>query len=903
LDLLVLSIILLLLFLLFMLAYFREQRRNRQESVTSVAALLRAPDKGTRLYALNLLATYPLIEISVVEGPLWELMQDPDPEIRAVAGKLMGLLHPPEQLFRQLASSHLSEKLEAIEALAAIGSQKVYTALLEAAARAPEEAVRRAARAVLARAENTEALAFLIDTLSSPDEALRATAKDILRACGARALAAILASLHSPRKNQRAIAVELVGELGIREATEALVGALSDPVDEVRAKAAQALGRIGNPTTGTTAVLLRALTDSSSLVRDAAAVALAESGESHVLAALLEFLRHRQSSAHIGLPPAQLAQFLAHAFPAEPAVLEAWAALIADADENLLTYVATAMNAEAEGVKSEWLERYAGAHDELKRVLRAILIRLGQCGMRAPLQLAAHDHAPGKASLRAEAAQLMGEIVSADFAEDLFGLLSDPDARVRKAAAWAAGRVPHLAPIDGLCQALSDPEVEVRSEAARSLTMIAKLANTTAGMAPETVHQLVDQLGVGLLQAVNDPVTSVRAEVARALGFARLTAAVPALAAWALADESEEVRQAAAEALANLPAADTLPLLSEALSYQEPATRMRAAELLGKTASAEAVPHLIRSLQDEDAGVREQAGRALWEIGSAGMIDVLMVHLQSPDPKIRASIAGLVGKVRSEHALDGLVHALHDPNERVRAAVLNALAKYGPAANRHMTALLERLDDPDIYVRTRAARAILAVGEKDSASLEMLLRKLELTDPQILSEALEVALEMALTGATGPLASALTHPQGRTIAAEMLKTAQPDTLRTLLTRTRESKGEHQAILLGLLIETMKSIGTAGGYKQDLASLDVESRMAALEALSLLGTEEAARSAAEVLANDPAGEVRARAVLVLAKIAGEVAQTALRQAAQHDLDPEVKELARRHIRVATEPHRR
>ena len=876
----------------------QERRRSRQESLASVAALLRAPEKATRLNALNLLTSFPLVELSTIEAPLWELMKDPDPEVRAAAGRLMALLHPPAQLLRQLAGRQAAEKLQAIEGLAAVGGQKALAALLEAAGRASEEPVRQAAKAALARGESPEAFSFLILSLGSADPILRAAAKDVFKTYGLRALSPLLSALRDPRKALRTTAVELIGELGLQEGAEALVSLLSDPVDEVRAQAARALGRLSQAGSGTMAALQKALSDSSSLVQEEAAHALALRGDEASLVPLLEFLRRRlpRSAAR---PRPEAIQFISRNFPSDPAALSAWKSLFDAADETFLSVLAKAIEQSAEGVRQEWIERLPSLEGETKEMVRSLLIRLGKAGLREPFRAQVYDRSPRKASARAEVARLLGEIGTADFGEEIFALLSDPDSTVRREAAWSAGRIAHFATVDGLCQALSDPDAEVRTEAARSLTHLIEQAQGGTGLPQELTRQLVDQAGTGLLQAVNDPVNSVRAEVARALGLSRISSAIPSLVAWALGDENQQVREAAAEALVHMPPADAIPLLAEALSYKETSVRERAAEILGAVGDPGAVSHLIRSLQDESSQVRETAARSLWEIGSAGHGDALLVHLQSPDPKIRASIAGLLGKVKAEEALDGLAHLLRDPNEFVRAAVVNALARFGPIARRHLPALIERLEDPDAFVRSRAVKAIFALGQGEPQASQALAQAVKDEDPMVFSEAVGAMVELAAGGVLEPLAGVLLEPKARAAASELLANAEPATLRRLLAALREAKGEAQAGLLGLLTEAMKSLASIGGYdyKQDLASVDPGVRLAALEALSLFGTEGAAEAVAEVLRNDPVAEIRRRSAVILGRMPGAAAQEALHRAAQQDLDPEVREAARGHLRLS------
>jgi HEAT repeat protein len=884
--------------LLYRFVSAKSTHRARGEGIASIAVLLRSGEKTTRMSALKLLASFPPSDIQSVQDALWALLRDTDTEVRSAATRLMSTLYPQEQLLRQLAGKDVRTKLDAIELLAAVGNGKTLAALLETGARAPEEQIRQAARAALARSHDPETTVFLINSLGSRDAFLRGAAKEVFRMAGSNSLTALLAALRDPRKTIRATTASLIGDLAIRDAADALISTLTDPVDEVRGQAAQALGKLPNPGPATVSALLRALSDTSNRVREESATSLAEVGDPTALIPVLEFLRANHDPVSSQLPPAQVIQFIAGIFPHEPSALEAWSGLLSTANETLLHFIAQIMNQAPDIIKTRWLEQFPLISAETQGSIRVILHNLGLFGLSEPFRLALHDASPLKASMRAAAIRLMGEIGAVEFGEDLFAALSDTDAQVRRVAAWAAGRIPHFAAVDGLCQALSDPDTDVRIEAARSLTYLAEKVQRERETSTEAIDQLSDQLSAGLLQAVNDPVTSVRAEVAHALGAARLTAATPSLVAWALADEHEDVREAAADALTHMESSDTLPLLAEALSYTEPEVRTRAAELLGRIGDPAGVPHLIRSLQDSNAQVREKAGRALWELGSAGHDDVLMIHLQSPDPRIRGSIAGLLGKVRSERALDGLAHALRDPNEFVRAAVVNALARFGRLAIRHLPALVERMEDPDQFVRMRAARAILEVGDGDARAADAIRHVIDSGDSTIFSDAIDNVLEFAQNGHLEPLLVVVSDTRARGAIIERLGASRPERLRSLLTQAQSIRGEAQAMLLSLLMEAMKSIGSVDDYKQDLATVDPAARIASLDALSLLINEDATAVIADVLTHDPVAEVRRHAALLLARIPSDTAQTALRKAAENDLEEEVREVARSHVRLTS-----
>ncbi|NIM06654.1 MAG: hypothetical protein GTO55_09400, partial [Armatimonadetes bacterium] len=239
-----------------------------------------------------------------------------------------------------------------------------------------------------------------------------------------------------------------------------------------------------------------------------------------------------------------------------------------------------------------------------------------------------------------------------------------------------------------------------------------------------------------------------------------------------------------------------------------------------------------------------------------------------------------------------------DPNEFVRAAVVNAFANLGPLARRHLSALIERLEDPDAFVRARTVRAIFAVGESEPQVTEALAHAVEDEDPMVVAEALQAMLELAARGVLEPLAGVVSEPNLRKTACDLLAKSEASTLRLILTAAKETSGEIQVNLLGLLTETMKSFGSVEEYKKDLASAEASVRLAALEALSLFGIEEATEAVIEVLKNDPVAQVRQRAAMLLGQLPKENVQRVLIHAAEQDLDPDVRETARSQIRISS-----
>lgn len=119
-----------------------------------------------------------------------------------------------------------------------------------------------------------------------------------------------------------------------------------------------------------------------------------------------------------------------------------------------------------------------------------------------------------------------------------------------------------------------------------------------------------------LTDALSDPGDAVRGKAAEGLGRYGTAAdeALPALTGL-LQDESVGVRICAAYAVYRMGARQqALPVLIEALSYNNRGTPIVAADFLGELVVKEAIPALQRAAKNKDYHVRNAASRAITNI-------------------------------------------------------------------------------------------------------------------------------------------------------------------------------------------------------------------------------------------------------------------------------------------------
>jgi HEAT repeat protein len=266
------------------------------------------------------------------------------------------------------------------------------------------------------------------------------------------------------------------------------------------------------------------------------------------------------------------------------------------------------------------------------------------------------------------------------------GELNDSDAKVRRSAAFALGRMgaDSSVALPELARRLrEDKDAGVRDMAASAIGDIIKAARG-GGRASW------DDTGSTLVSALKN-------------------------------DGDARVRRSAAFALGSFgsPASEAVNTLREALRDQNASVRQNAAWALGQIgdASAGAVPSLCECLNDKDALVRRDAAGALGAVGKAGAAGVapLIALVKSePDEVVKKTaleaLSHLAGPEHRPHApgLEPLIEA-RDPEVALNAALV--LARIGgDEAKRGLPALRRALKDADPHVQELATAALANLG-------------------------------------------------------------------------------------------------------------------------------------------------------------------------------------------------
>jgi cyclophilin family peptidyl-prolyl cis-trans isomerase/HEAT repeat protein len=428
---------------------------------------------------------------------------------------------------------------------------------------------------------------------------------------------------------------------------------------------------------------------------------------------------------------------------------------------------------------------------------------------------------------------------------DLIRLVEDGEARIRRRAAIAIGRVGLPEAVPALVKLLQgDTDVEVRQMAAFALGLIGD---------PSAVEPL--------RLAVADPVPLVAGRAAEALGLLNDTASAPiigkmvathlsAAAAVAPDDSREEVGAAAdafrlgvyalarlkhydalaasvlgpdgqprlqwwpvAYALQRIEDKRALPALLMLARAESPTTLTFAVKGLGALRDPSAVPVLLPLLDASRATSAPtiQAIRAMGLIGDARGEPALtkLLYARGLNPMARAETLLALGDSAAVVSVDAFVDFLGDPLPTVRLAALQGFAKRDDDT---FLTVLSGLD-PDTHWSVRAGLAVILGSKDPERSLPRLTPMLADADARVVPSVLAALTKLKAPGLAKILFEHLAKEDVaiRAAAAASIGELKPE-------------GGVDALV--------------AAYKRGEADLVIDTRAAALEALSKYGVVEA-----------------------------------------------------------------
>lgn len=532
-------------------------------------------------------------------------------------------------------------------------------------------------------------------------------------------------------------AAVLLGDMGAKAAParEALAALLKEeptrekgPGDyfspnDIRAKAAYALGRIGAEPDETVTLLTAMLKHPDPEIRIWSALGLGEMGDRAQAAvpALIDRLTDEQMILRPG----------GCIYSAHPDHCAATA--LVGIGPPALPAIIAALNAEQAVVRQRMADAlwYVGS-ERAQPAVKALFQRL-------------HDP---DAAVRRTAVYVLGWIAPLDesLVPEIVPMIRDADPTVRNEAFATLGRVEQqeAIPLEALLPLLDDPDSDVRGN------VLALLEHRV----PSTVLEPAIR---GLLKA-SQP--SARTSAAQALSHIgrEATWAAPALVEL-LKDEDSMVRYAAVEALQEIKpeAATVSSALVELLKDDRANVRSAAAEVLGGIGPAAdvATTALVGLLNDDGEYVRMAAVRALGRIGPAEKVMPALIKMLD-DPDARCDAVEAIGRLGPDAAasFSTLTELLQDEDASMRVATITALRNIGPP-KAVVPVLMESLEDKEPDCRSAAIECLGEIGPAAAISLPALLVLLRDDDPDVGDRAAIAIAEIGPATTTVPLLTRL----------------------------------------------------------------------------------------------------------------------------------------------------
>lgn len=775
------------------------------------------------------------------------------------------------------------ERAFAAELLGRVGNAKAVPALLETveATRTEDADVREIALRALARIADPRAVGDLAAALRKAEHWLAPRIADILVRHGEPVVEPMIQFLkEETRHPARAWAANILGELRAQRAFPVLVNGLSDSDDEVRAKAAGALGRLGDRR-AVIYLLDHLLADPAPFVRARIAGALGQFNETEVIDRLVRALgdpawwvRMRSVEALEQIGPHAEAPLLVALDDPDPEIrIRAAVALERLGMPARLVGEIERGNATAGTLQTLAKFGVAGARELLAELLlhpagavRLAVVEAVRAAERNDLnpELVERARGDGEPAVRTAAFETLRRLGAREAIAPAVDGLSDPNDRVRAAATALLGEVGGPEFAETLRPQVHDPDPAVRAAGIRALGAV---------RAPEAEREIA--------QLLRDPVALVRTAAARAAADAQWRGAVPRLMEL-LEDPDEAVRIAATHALGVLADFSVTPALVRAFRQAVPPMTEAIVEVIARL-DRQALAQVVETLLErDDVAGRVGVVRVLESSRPPFPFGVLETLFLDRAPAVRAAAAELLARVPGEATVTLLVGGLRDLDETVRARAVDALVRLGQTdRGRELMALLH--DDPSPVVRERAA---LATGLFRVPGGEVELLKACLP-PEPLN------LRAAACLAIGAY-------DQESIVARILDMADDDAVRSLLRDRLKHDAEFR--LLGLRLREarhveLRALGSASREEMErmLAEgmrgiLNPEQRVRLVAGLRAFQGERSRGALLQVVRSDPSPEARAAALTAVSGMldAGELQLVATRALA--DPHPSVRQAA-------------
>jgi cyclophilin family peptidyl-prolyl cis-trans isomerase/HEAT repeat protein len=353
----------------------------------------------------------------------------------------------------------------------------------------------------------------------------------------------------------------------------------------------------------------------------------------------------------------------------------------------------------------------------------------------------------GQARVRRRAALAVGRVGLSNGVAPLVPLLGDSEPEVRQMAAFALGLIGDRQARDALVMSLGDASPLVQGSAAEALGLIGDPAAAVA--VGRLVAGIVQSGGVASPPPEDDDARRDTTTAAFRLGvFALVRLKAYDQLAAAVLDPSGRPRVTwwpVAFALQRLEDKRALPALLALAGDSHPYTRAFAVKGLGAIKDRSATPIVLPLLSSRDVGVVFEAIRAAGKIGDPAAAESLLriVQGRGVSQQMRVEAVTALGSLRGADIAESLVDVIGDRDPMVRAAALRAASTADPEG---FVTILSGLD-PDPDWRTRAALASLLGELPRQTAMPRLTRMLDDTDQRVIAAVLTALVKIGAPNA------------------------------------------------------------------------------------------------------------------------------------------------------------
>lgn len=223
---------------------------------------------------------------------------------------------------------------------------------------------------------------------------------------------------------------------------------------------------------------------------------------------------------------------------------------------------------------------------------------------------------------------------------------------------------------------------------------------------------------VEFVEEYSNPDPFVRRDLVLRLSRAQDEEAVQLLVNRALADDSPDVRYAAAEALSKMRSPEALKAVIEGLEHPSAPARAGVLDGLGGMKWAQTDPPLEKIsellLNDSSEQVRTMAAQALGRIGDKEAVPALCKALKDRYEDVVVAASDSLALLKDHRAVDPLLSQLHHRSWRVQVAVLYALSQI--RSKKAVDPIIDYLGKAEGRPREDARRALVAITQRTYGS-------------------------------------------------------------------------------------------------------------------------------------------------------------------------------------------